>query len=301
MKSRKNLGLALAIGAASLFFAACQQPTAPTASTASVAIDSVAWYLYNLPTDKGWTDSENNNPVHFVCNVDIYLSGSYSVSDILSAKISNKTTYWSISNISKGYNASGKYLHGQFVGDELASFPMGSFTAEVTLKNGKTASQSFIIGAPGGASTTASVVATEDITIANSYPALKRATIPSKSIDKSDNTAAISFIVNDSNVYSGYIYFYDAEGNGIGYSKRFRDIQTGKETNIVQDGLNTNGTTNLSIGLSDITSVTTNSTLSSDEFANISYCRVLLIDGAQYTQKTTSTWDYLSYSEKVTF
>lgn len=299
MKSRRILGLALALGAAVFFFASCQQPTTPAASTASVAIDNVAWYLYNLPTDKGRVYS--GNPIHFVCNVDIDLSGSYTVSDILSAKIYNNTSEWSISDIAKGYNADNKYLHGQFINDDLASFPMGSFTAEVTLKNGKKASKSFTIGAPGGASTTASSVATEDIPIGDSYPALKRATITSKSKSPSTGIATISFTVSDSNVYSGYVYFYDAAGKDIGYSKRFRDIQTGKETNIVQDGLNTNGTTNLSIGLPDITSVTTNSTLSSDEFVNISFCRILLIDGAQYTEKTISTWDYLSYSEKVTF
>jgi hypothetical protein len=295
MKSRKIIGLALALGAAGLLLMACPSTTAPITSA---SIDSIGWWMENTPSDM-------NPDAHLSCVVDIYLSGSFSASNITSAKIENDNSVWIIEAPSSKYHSNGRYIEAVFIygsATSYSSFPLGTFSATVGFANGSTAKSTFSVGAPGKQSTPYTTVATEDVTIVNTCPALKRATVSTGSIlDKTNSVATLSFSVTDNAVHSGYVLFYDSNANLVGISKRFYDISTKTLSNIVKFGTLNSGTTDLSIGLADIDSASTDSSLSTTEFANISYCRVVLIDGAQYSAETNSTWDYKSYSGKSTF
>jgi len=85
MKSRRILGLALALGAASLFFAACQQPT----QTPSPSYSTIQWQ-----TDgQGYLQFSTNDPQY-------YKYGFYDYYDNLTINSTNKTIVATVKKLS---------------------------------------------------------------------------------------------------------------------------------------------------------------------------------------------------------
>ena len=176
------------------------------------------------------------------------------------------------------YISGGRYMWNGDLGNSL---PIGTLTAEIILANGNTTTYNQTIPVPGSKTSNGfSYVYTEDYVTSDSdyTPMLKRATI--ESCKKGGGTIRIEFSVSDSNVYNGYVNFYNSEGYFIAQTKAlFRNTDTGVLSDIINSG--TGFHTNGSVNLLEIT----NGDISFEtgyEYADILKVMVVLRDGAQY-------------------
>jgi hypothetical protein len=287
-----------------LFLIGCAQPVTSGDSSSSgtansITITSMGWIIENIDTSF-WSSTP---PTHAFYDFWIYFSGTnISASDITYARIyipPNYTSYWTIDPA--------QYLDTQNMkiggwGRWYSStncLQIGNLKAEIKLNNGTSATFTKTIPAPANTVTNGYVsVYTEDIAApANSVSLIKRAAIGTRS--NNGTTLTIVFNTNDTRVYNGWIWLYDANSNFVGASKTFfRDIN-GNFTTIINSGANlyTNGTNNtVSLGNSDI-SYNTGKT-----FSDISKFIVVLSDGAQYaSQGNYLNYDCRSISAKTSF
>jgi hypothetical protein len=180
---------------------------------------------------------------------------------------------------------------------------LGTYTIEVTLKNGKRDRATLV--APAPTSLTASgynYTYTEDFTgtPSSDYVALpKRATPQSASLNAAGDALAINFSVNDDRIYSGWVLLYDAAGKFLGLTNSFQDFETRQPNPKLNNGQGVfgNGANNLlSLTVADINLADgmTNFSLS-----RIKQYKVVLMDGKQYLG-TDGGYDTYSISSFAT-
>lgn len=274
--------------------ASCANDT--TTAQREIEITSISWIYSNIDTTYWDTFTDATLFVDF----DIKYSGSnITYEDIESAKFSipagNTWTY----TIDADFVDSDNNLRYS-TNPDGAVMPVGPITFEVKLTNGHTATFTQDFPIPGSllSSGNSYLYTTEDYngTITADYSRmLKRATNISGT--KGANID-INFSINDSNAFSGYIWFYDVSGNYVGVTADyFVDFSTGNADIIINSGagFNNNGTTNnVILDLADIALAT------GKTFADITHFHLIVTDGNQYVG-TSYTYDIKSTSAKIAF
>ena len=248
----------------------------------SIEITKFDWIIENIDPSY-WSDP----PGTATCFYNFWISyegDNIGVNAIESARVYLPSgSAWALS--ADWLNPKSKYIGGWgrwwWNGDLGNSLPIGTLTAEIILANGNTTTYNQTIPVPGSKTSNGfSYVYTEDYVTSDSdyTPMLKRATI--ESCKKGGGTIRIEFSVSDSNVYNGYVDFYNSEGYFIAQTKAlFRNTDTGVLSDIINSG--TGFHTNGSVNLLEIT----NGDISFEtgyEYADILKVMVVLRDGAQY-------------------
>lgn len=269
-----------------------------------VSLSMVYYVLRNTPSD-WWNPSSTIKPA-LTYDFTLVFEGNLSASDIVSARVylPNLTSYWTLDP--SNFNGSTNRLRqsGFYWGNHIHELPIGNLRAEVELSNGTELEYVFTMGIPGHKTNNGmSYVYSADDGILPTYPgvsvaALRRPTISNHSISNSEIN--ITFTVNDENVNNGWIYFYDAAGNYIGWTKYFRDAITGVCLDCLNTGSGFNhgesGDNSAIITNTDIFDADGNA-ISSSVFSTITQCRLVVVDGAQYETSTSySHYDYISFS-----
>lgn len=189
-------------------------------------------------------------------------------------------------------------------------YPLGDFTFEVELTNGRSDEFTLNVPAPGSLeSSPYSYTFTEDYAQAGSPPSTyvalpERAGVTGASL--ASDTLTVTFTVNDSTVYSGWVWVYDANDDYLGTSWGGSSTppfvtSAGSVSAVINNGtgLNTDGTTNtVELSAGDISFFDSNSTLS-----DIENVIVVLTDGEQYAdpgETATLFYDTRSVSGRAT-
>jgi hypothetical protein len=292
----KRISLGLLVASILLIFSSCPTPTT------TISITNVGWLLDNIDPSY-WSGTPPTQ--HAFLNFDLGFAGDIlAASDIASVKVTAPNSWhWDESSSSLFVDLQNKRISlpyiwdGGYAPDRLQ---IGTYSSVVTLVNSQTSSTTLLVPAPNSTTTgTYTTVYTEDIAApADSAPLVRRATLGTHS--NNGTTLIINFTVNDSKVYNGYVWLYDASNAAVGYSKTtFRDSANGNILPILNGGgaYNTNGTTNtVTLTNADITYS------SGKSYSDISKFIVVLTDGAQYAAPGRySSYDCRSISAKTTF
>jgi hypothetical protein len=301
----KFVGLVLILS----ILAACSQ--SPVASVSGELEDTVGWYIGNLP-ENYWLSDPRPSAV-----IDLFVTfkdSSINATDIDKVEITNSlspTRSWNYT----ADRIADYFFTSPSTGKKRLSFPglwtdnlsangsviyLGTYTVEVTLKNGKRGTASLVTPAPSAlnANGYSYAYSSEDYvgTPPSNYVALpKRATIQSASLNSAGDALALNFSVNDDKVYNGWVLFFNSNGDYLGFAGDFRDFTTGALYPKLNNGqeLRTDGTSNiLSLTATDVQVAegVTNFTLSM-----IKSFRIILTDGKQYIG-TDSSYDTFSMS-----
>jgi hypothetical protein len=305
------------VGIALLFMlVACDQGGTPGPTQSDELEDSVGWFIGNLPQDT-WSDGSGPSAV-----LDLYVSfksPTIAATDLESAKITNSLltgSSWTFDQselanifytIQDGDKRIARLAFNNIWSDNPAAngsvLYLGTYTIEVTLKNGKRDTATLTVPAPGSLTASGySYTYTEDFTgtPSSDYVALpKRATPQSAALNAAGDALAINFSVNDDRIYSGWVLLYDAAGKFLGLSDAFQDFETRQPNPKLNNGQGVfvNGTTNLlSLTAADINLA--------DDVTNFSLgmvkrYKVVLMDGKQYLG-TKSGYDTYSISSFAT-
>lgn len=301
--------------ASSLLLAAiaCGSSTPEKQPEKQVAIEGIGWTLYNVDPSF-WSDG---SPESALVGFGIYLSGTRLVAnDIKEVTITAPTEkHWSWPRPQQSIADRFDVKHQVFTApwlyvpayDDGSCLPIGTYSFDIQLSNGTSASKTLLIPAPGQTTTAgAAFVFTENYLYADNpppgfTPLPKRATIQSAIIDFAQSTLDIDFSVSDGLVYSGWVEFYNTNGDYIGYigtvnkPARFRDYFTDKIASYLNGGsaFHTDGTTN-TVSLKKAQLYFEDSA----SFEDVAFVRLILTDGKQYAS-TDYGFDTMSISAAV--
>jgi hypothetical protein len=302
-----SLGLALILG----LLVACDGGSNPGSSVSADLEDSVGWVIGNIPQNF-WSDGSGPSAV-----IDLFITfkdADIEAADIESVEITN--------SLSPGRNWSyaadriADYFYtSQRSGQKRMAFPglwtstvalngsvayLGTYTVEVELKNGRRGTATLVTPAPGAlaADGFSYTYSPEDYlgTPPSDYVALpRRATIGAVALDTTNNLLTINFSVDDDKVYSGWVLFFDTNGEYLGVAGDFRNFSTEAVFPKLNDGLEfrTDGVSNTLALTPDDISVS--SEVSNFSLGLIESFRIILTDGKQYLG-TESSYDTFSIS-----
>ena len=285
-----------------MLFASCSDKES---SKKSAQMTSAGWVLENI--DPTWWSSAQNHSAYF--NIEVtFEDESLTVSDFESI------TFYSPDD--KSWSFEGDDLAAYFDEDSSRfglwercwssqwsdgdSILLGDYTVVAILTNGEESSKNLYIPAPGKTSAgTSNTAYTEDYIgsiSTNLTPLPQRAGSVSASYDGID--FSVNFSINDSMIYNGYFWFYNATGDFIGGSSAtyFRDYGDGTIDGNVNGGsaLYVDGTDNV------VTYTAADDILNSGySLEDISSVSVVLTDGAQYANQEYS-YDCRSISSMTT-
>jgi len=266
----------------------------------TVTVTGLGWVIENIPSTF-WT-----TPVPSTCFYDFWIdyTGTFSIGDVEYARIynSDKSRWWTIPLTSDFVTS--RYIGGWYCGydsDYLNTLPIGNLTAEIKLKNGAMSSFDKIIPAPGSTSNPGyTKVYTEECVPppANSIEMLKRPGISGSTINPSGQNLMISFTIDDSRVYSGWVWLYDLSDNFVANTTlAFRNSTSGSLTSIINSSFpNLISANTVSIVNSDLTFATGRS------FSDIAKYIVVVTDGNQFTSAGKySSYDCRALSVRTAF
>ena len=280
----------------SLLLSACGElaPSAVSVPAQEVTIKDVGWILENRPS------GAQAEPSVFAKFWLVFDEHGLGADEFASVRIDAPNgSHWLYDepqdftgNLFSGENGSifeTGYLYSSNLGAGHA-LPIGTYTFTVTLRSGGSSTRTLLVPAPGSEDTDGNAfVYSEQFEGAASppegYVALpKRAAVQSAALDKASLT--ISFTVDDSKVFSGWLWVYDAAGKPIGGSEDLRSYETKGA------GLLTDGSLN-------------RMTLSAEQFGfvggasfeDLAGLELVLTDGWQYPGAERS-WDTRSISER---
>lgn len=290
-----------------LLLAACGGTDSTAAPKKQVSIENFGWIIKN----DDLSQNADGVTARLWSSVDFADTG-LEATDFASIRIISPTGMsWTIDDASDFENwydsEESWYPIGNIYSTKLdggSYVALGNYTVEVTLKNGNKAKKTLFVPAPGSASTDGYEFAyTEDYSGAanppSNYVALpKRATITNATLDLQEESVKVAFSVDDSTIYSGWLWFYDEAGDWIGYSELLRDYETGSVLAQLNGNatLLTDGSTNtLTLGISPEQLTLEEDALLSD-IASVS---VILTDGEQYVGKEANSYDARSRTGKL--
>ena len=286
--------LLLVLTAALVAGSGCDSP-----KTAHAAF--VGWYVNSI-------DPTNNTVASDVtCNY--YLSlrwdGDAGLSDIEYARVylPDHNHYWSFKLDEEHFEAEKKRVSGYFMFNENHNaVPIGDMQAAIKVKNGDVSTLDRTMTSPASTSTMGYAYAYSEngSALDSTYvPALKRPIVTAHSIDYQALQLSLTFTVNDSRVYDGYLWLYDAADTYIGYSSYFRGSISGAVSSTINGGaaFNTDGSSNVTVmDNSDI------SFLAGHDFTNVTKALLVVTDGTQYAAAGRyNAHDYRGYSARITF
>jgi len=272
----------------------CGSPKTAHAAFVGWYIDSIDPAYYTVASD---------------VTCDYYLSlrweGDAGLSDIEYARVylPDHNRYWSFALDDAHFDAAKKKVFGYFIfKEDHNAVPIGDMQAAIKAKDGDVSTLDRTFTAPASTSTMGYGYAySENGSALNStyVPAIKRPTVTAHAIDDLAAQLSVTFAVNDSRVYDGYLWLYDGADTYIGYSSYFRGSADGVVSSIVNGGttFNTDGSPNVVLlGSPDIT-------LSAGyDFSNIAKVVVVVTDGTQYAAAGRyNAHDYRAYSARVVF
>ena len=302
------------VTALTLFLVACGGTTNTTApktpnpetptSQKQASIRKVGWTLENR--DPSWSTSGNTA----FLRASIYFTDTtLEASDFASIEISDSTdrdivwTFDEEADFEDNFNSENDVFRTNLVHssqDDGSVIPLGTYTFEAKLKNGRSATKALLVSAPGSTAAAGKNFGyTENYSGATNAPSNfvalpKRAAVESAVLDLQASNISVAFSVTDDTIYSGWLWFYDSAGDYVGYSYNFRNYKTGVLMEQLNEGasLFTDGATNtVTLAASaEQLSLEENKTLS--DIASIS---VVLTDGGQYVD-VEDTYGYDTWS-----
>jgi hypothetical protein len=271
-------------------FLGCTQSTSPNSK--SVTIDKIYWVFQNTPPDYG--DSASMS-----LDVTVKYSGAnLSLADIDYAVFSvGDQMTWNLLFNNNNLNDSAKeiaYGWQSFWTKRLSTngsvMPIGTYLFTIKLKSGNLAQKPFDMPAPGRTTSGGySYIYTENYTDQlqpSFFPMLKRPTIGT-SIRNGDTIIA-TFTIDDTLVYSGWVWLFDSMNNYIGLTNEFRNFTTKSRSNIINEGgdIVNNG------GVNTVKILSMNCRMKNGgTFNGIKSIRIICTDGRQYSSDSTSHYD----------
>jgi len=260
-----------------------------TPQSKSIQIDKeIGWIFSNCPSDI------HNGPL--TLDITLHYSGaSLQPNEISYFKVTGSVLTWNLPITSSNLIDSLGIIYQSFFASSLSSnatvLPIGSYTFELKLANGFDVSQTVTFPAPGSLSTNGyTYMYTEDYS--GGIPSTFTKTIRRPMINaltKVNDTIAITFTMNDSLFYNGYIWLYNSSGNYIGGSSYFRNINTKALSTIINNGaaIYSNGATQNVVRLYQQNS----NIYSPASFNDIYYMRIVVTDGIQYQSTPGRSYD----------
>lgn len=289
--------------ATALLLVACTQPTDSKSSTddsVSVTITSVGFVGENI--DPSYWSTPLDQTVFF--NFWVRYEGEITVSDIKSVIVYDPSGKipWTIDHTNY-LDTTNKVIGGRqsfYIPKTKNSLPIGNFAAFINLKNGKSVSKGFTVTAPNSRSTGSmtSVYGEVETIPEGGTPILPRAVVTSTAVDATSATVRFTLDDSDDLAFSGYVWFYDANGTYLGNFAYMVNPATGSPVSqlnggsaFVRDGATQNVLT-VQPGDAGLTVAASN-------FTSIAKTLVIITDGAQYTQPASGLYyDYRSYSNR---
>jgi hypothetical protein len=299
------------VGVALLFvLVACDQGGTPGPSVSPEMEDSVGWVVGNIAPN---AYSSGSGPLAVIDLSVVFKDTNIAATQIDSVEITNSLSpgrswsfpaesiedYFFTSQSTGKKGLSFNFLSTDFLAANRSAIYMGTYTIEVTLKSGKSARQILTVPAPDATTSQGFnyMYSPENYpgTPPTGYVALpKLATIGAIGIDATAGSVTLNFSVNDPKVYSGWVWFFDANGKYLGYAGAFRDF----ESKAINPKLNS-GQAFYNDGVNNLFSLDTPDITVSSEVSNfnvsmISKVRLFLTDGRQYAAQPDSTYDTYS-------
>ena len=300
MSIRKNMTFAVPFLLA-LFLAACGGGSTPLPKK-EVRIEKLGWVLEN----RSPSESSSGASARLYTQIKFADTG-LEADDFASVRITDPTdrgVYWlfdDATDFEEKFDGENDVFFANLVvssQDNGAVVALGTYTYEVVLKNGYRAEGTLLVPAPGSVDTDGySFAYTEDYAAdpPSNFVALpERAAIETATVDLQGGRLDVAFSATGKDIYNGWLWAYDAQGEFVGYSSYFRD-ETGAlvpELNggaLLKDGaLNT-----LSIPQTRMDFVETAS------LADVASVAVVLTDGEQYASETHTNYDAMSVSSRA--
>lgn len=284
-----------------LGIASCSNPTSNPTVIAPATLTKVGWIVENIDSTF-WSGTAPSG--HLFYDFTLYYNGNLSVSDISSARVYLANgNYWTL-NPSSYLNTSTQSIGGYtrfYLTANGNQLPTGSLRAVLIFANGTSSALNFYTHEPGSTTYTYGQVKSEDdLVTANCAAALKRPTVTSA---VKSSTLLVTFSLNDSNFYNGWVWLYDSSRNYLGRSPYFRSTSTGVVTSYVNSNsgiLYNSGTSNtVTFALNDITPAA-GTNLSS--LTNVYSCILVAQDGSQYAcSGNFNNYDYRALSSLKIF
>jgi hypothetical protein len=259
----------------------CGGTSSPAAP--SPTITSVGWIEENIDPSF-WMSWPAGGQTAFY-DFWIHYSGDLSYEEIRSARVYEPNgLYWTINKDATYFDATRKAIGGWghwYATNTPNLLPIGALRAELTLTSGLVVNSTLTVPVPASTAVGSyTSIFTEDLLIPplGSAPMIPRATMGStNTLTVANQTISLAFSVNDSRVFSGFVWLYDASDTYLGGYFYFRDVWTGAIGAPLGGSLHTDGTTNvLTLGPVDL------QLHAGVAFGQIAMARIVLTDGAQY-------------------
>ena len=290
MVSKRILMVLLLSGA----FAGCGSPVAANAAFVGWYIDSIDPAYHTVASD-------------VTCSYFLSLrwEGDAGLSDLEYARVylPDHDRFWSFTLDQAHFDSAKKKVFGYFTFNENHNaVPIGDMQAAIKVRGGDVSTLARTMTAPASTSTMGYAYAYSEngsALDATYVPTIKRPTVTAHALDIGAQQMSVTFAVNDSRIYNGFLWLYDSADTYVGYSDYFRDSTGGVVSNMVNGGaaIFTDGSPNVvGLGRSDIT------LLAGYDFTTIAKAVVVVTDGAQYVAADRyNAYDYRAYSARVAF
>ena len=291
-----------------LSFASCDNGSSASSISKdkTISIKSVGYVLENIDRTFWYSWPGDNYNTVFLSIWVYFNETDITANDIRNVIITDPDgDYWSYTGskeIKENLNINRKYFGGwtRYTGGKGLNpnlNKIGYYTAEITLKNGKSSSYRFKVKSPG-----MDRINNDQFTYSEDYPSPDHtmAPMPKKAIvtasTKSTDTINIDFTIDQSMISNGYATFYDANNNSVGRTHDFLLMPSETPMQIINEGKGfyINGDTNkLTVQGQNI------SFFEGKSFADIDNFHIILIDGKQYESK--KYYDAKSISKNYSF
>ena len=302
MLTRKNVIFTVPFLLA-LFLAACGGTSSTPLPKKEVRVERLGWVLEN----RSPSESDLGTSARLRTSIKFADTG-LEAGDFASVRITDPTDrgiYWlfdDAADFEEKFNGENDVFFANLVvsgQDNGAVMALGTYTYEVVLKNGNSARETLLVPAPGSADTDGySFVYTEDYAAdpPSNFVALpERAAIQTVTLDLQGARLDVAFSAVGKDIYNGWVWAYDAQGEFVGYSSYFRD-EAGAlvpELNggaaLLKDGaLNTLSVPEARMDFVDTASL-----------ADVASVVVVLTDGEQYASETHTNHDAMSVSSRA--
>ena len=199
----------------------------------TVTVTGVGWVEENIDPSFWISPPPNDNTAFF--DFWIHYEGDIAYDDLQYARVYLPDGgYWDLAPTVDFLDTTKKVIGGwrRWWWDPTPDMlPIGPMRAEVKLRNGANSSAVFNIPAPGSSTSgTYTLMYTEDATSPPlaSAPMVRRATPGAmNTVTTATQTITITFSVDDTKVYDGWVWFYDLSKTYLGVSKVFMNPAIG--------------------------------------------------------------------------
>lgn len=252
--------------------------------------DGTYWGIENAdPTFRG--NQGGSTPTAFAF-LAILVSDADGQGDIVLIRVSGPdgSPVWTLKDAGAGvdhYNESGEYWGGwgYYSASSPHTLPLGTYSVYIKDSVDHEVNSSFRVGRPGGRLGYETFLFTEDYTgsTTDGEPMLPRPAAVTGTTGGESLT--ITFEATSTDVFNGFVWFFDSAGNYITTTGFFRDS--------INNGLGLMYDNALTLTAGDLD-------LGSFRFSDIAGFHVVLTDGQQYYPRSVS-YDHRSVSAYVTF